>query len=181
MRAHICLLLLTPGIGAWATAALADTVILTVGASDEYRTISAAVSAADADNDPSNYYDIRVTPGTYINDFPYVTRPMTIEVDPLHAGKRVTLKATENLPNEKGIILTTASLTVNGLNFTGAKIIDALGGNGAGIRDQNSGPAASLVVQNSTFTGNQEGILTGQQWQPELKLFPARPLRELRL
>ena len=106
---------------------------------------------------------------------------MTIEVDPLYAGKRATLKATENLPNEKGIILTTASLTVNGLDFTGAKISDALGGNGAGIRDQNSGPAASLVVQNSTFTGNQEGILTGQQWQPELKLFPARPLRELRL
>ena len=35
------------------------------------------------------------------------------------------------------------------------------GGNGAGIRDQNTGPGASLVVQNSTFVGNQEGILTG--------------------
>ena len=161
MRARICLLLLTPGVGVWAMASLANTVILTVGASDKYRTISAAVAAADADNDQSNYYDIRVAPGTYINDFPYVTRPMTIEVDPLHAGKRVTLKATENLPNEKGIILTTASLTVNGLDFTGAKISDALGGNGAGIRDQNSGPGASLVVQNSTFIGNQEGILTG--------------------
>jgi hypothetical protein len=165
MRAPICLLLLTPGAGVWASAALANTVTLTVGASvgasDEYRTISAAVAAADADNDPSNYYDIRVVPGTYINDFPYVTRPMTIEVDPLYAGKRAILKATENLPNEKGIILTTASLTVNGLDFTGAKISDALGGNGAGIRDQNSGPGASLVVQNSTFIGYQEGILTG--------------------
>ena len=64
MRARICLLLLTPGVGGWATAALANTVIVTVGASDEYRTISAAVAAADADNDQSNYYDIRVAPGT---------------------------------------------------------------------------------------------------------------------
>jgi hypothetical protein len=64
MRARICLLLLTPGVGVWAMASLANTVILTVGASDKYRTISAAVAAADADNDQSNYYDIRVAPGT---------------------------------------------------------------------------------------------------------------------
>ena len=65
------------------------------------------------------------------------------------------------MPNEKGIVLTVASLTVNGLIFNGAKIANALGGNGACIRDQNMGPGASLVVQNSTFVGNQEGILTG--------------------
>ena len=112
MRTRICLLLLVPVAGALATNARADTVILTVGAGGQYQRVSSAVSAADADTNPSGYYDIRVLPGTYINDFPYVTRPMTIEVDPLHAGKRVTLKATEDLPNEKGIILTTASLTV---------------------------------------------------------------------
>ena len=161
MRARICLLLLTPAAVAMAPDALADTTILTVGAAGQYPTINAAVAAADADTNPSNYYDIQVMPGTYINDFPYVTRPMTIEVDPLHAGERVTLKATKDLPNEKGIILTTASLTVNGLTFTGAKISDALGGNGAGIRDQITGTGTSLMVQNSTFTGNQEGILTG--------------------
>jgi len=54
-----------------------------------------------------------------------------------------------------------ASLTVNGLTFTGAYIDDSLGGNGASIRDQNTGPGAQLTIQNSTFTCNQEGILTG--------------------
>jgi hypothetical protein len=160
MRTHICLVWLTVGLGTFATAALADTIILTVGPGG-YQTISAAVSAADADTNPSNYYDIQIMPGTFTNDFPYVTRPMTIEVDPRHAGKRVVLKATQNLPNQKGIILTIASLTVNGLTFTGAHISNALGGNGAGIRDQNTGPGAHLMVQNSTFSGNQEGILTG--------------------
>jgi hypothetical protein len=40
-------------------------------------------------------------------------------------------------------------------------IDDSLGGNGAGIRDQNTGPGARLTVLSSTFMANQEGILTG--------------------
>lgn len=100
-------------------------------------------------------------PGTYTNDFPHVTRPMTIEVNPSYAGKRVLLQATEDLPNEKGIILNNANLTIVGLTFQGAHIANSLGGNGAGIRDQNTSNPASLIVRNSTFIGNQEGILTG--------------------
>jgi hypothetical protein len=137
------------------------TLVLTVGPSGQYQTISLAVSAANADTDPNNYYDIQVTPGTYPNDFPVVTRPMTIEVDPNYVGESVVLNATVDLPNQKGIILTFASLTVNGLTFTGAHIANELGGNGAGIRDQNTDPGARLVIQNSVFTGNQEGVLTG--------------------
>ena len=161
MRAKFYSFFLAFGLTACAMAARAQTVVLTVGPSGQYRTISGAVSVADADTDLSHYYDINIIPGTYTNDFPYVTRPMTIEVDPRYPGKQAVLKAIENLPNEKGIILTVASLTVNGLIFNGAKITDVLGGNGAGIRDQNTAPGASLVVQNSTFVGNQEGILTG--------------------
>jgi hypothetical protein len=141
----------------WAIPAFGDTVI-TVGAGGQYQTVSAAVAAADADSNPSNYYVIEVMPGTYTNDFPQVTRPMTIEANPDYAGQPVVLQATEDLPNQKGIILTFASLVVNGLTFTGAQIDDSLGGNGAGIRDESTGPA-HLVVLNSTFTGNQEGIL----------------------
>ena len=63
----------------------------------------------------------------------------------------VVLNATIPLPNEKGIILTTASLTVVGLSFQGATIEDSLGGNGVGIRDQNTGPGARLTVLSSTF------------------------------
>jgi hypothetical protein len=161
MRARFYLLLFIFLPGVPASAARAQTIVLTVGPAGQYQTVSAAVSAADANTDPSRYYDINIAPGTYTNDFPYVTRPMTIEVDPRYPGKHAVLKATENLPNEKGIILTIASLTVSGLVFNGAAIANALGGNGAGIRDQNTGPGASLVVQNSTFVGNQEGILTG--------------------
>jgi hypothetical protein len=161
MRAGISLSLAAM-LGACAAAALGqtNTIVLTVGAGGQYQTISAAVSAADADGNWSNHYDIQVMPGTYTNDFPHVTRPMTIEVNPSYAGRPVVLNATENLPNEKGMILTAASLTVNGLTFSGARIPNAEGGNGAGIRDQNTGPAA-LIVENSIFTGNQEGILTG--------------------
>jgi hypothetical protein len=138
-----------------------NTVVVRVGPGGQYQTISAAVAAADADTDLGNYYDIQVMPGTYMNDFPYVTRPMTIEVDPSSAGGSVVLDATVALPNEKGIILTVASLTVNGLTFTGAQIDNSLGGNGAGIRDQDTSPGATLKILNSTFTGNQEGVLTG--------------------
>ena len=147
-------------LAVYTTQALADTV-LTVGPTGQYRTISDAVTAANVDSNPNEYYVIKVTPWTYTNDFPHVTRSMTIEVDPNYKGQEVLLKATIDLPNRKGIILTDASLTVDGLTFTGAKIANSLGGNGAGIRDQNTGSPASLIVRNSTFTGNQEGILTG--------------------
>jgi hypothetical protein len=160
------LLLLWAGFGVVATSACAGTITLTVGASGshQYRTISAAVAAANADTSVENYYDIQVAPGTYTNDFAVVTRPMTIEVDPRNAGKPVVLQATVPLPNQKGIILTFASLTVDGLTFTGASINNSLGGNGAGIRDQNADGPATLIVRNSTFIGNQEGILTGDDF-----------------
>ena len=140
--------------------AVADT-ILTVGPGGQYTTISSAVAAADSDTSPNNYYVIQVMPGRYVNDFPHVTRPMTIEVNPSYLGRAVVLQATQDLPNQKGIILSDANLTVVGLTFTGAHIANSLGGNGAGIRDQNTSNPASLIVRNSTFTGNQEAILTG--------------------
>ena len=159
MRLHLCLWSAGMACALGVAPALADTV-LTVGPGGQYQSISAAVAQADTDTDPGNYYVIDIMPGTYTNDFPTVTRPMTIEVNPAFAGQPVVLQATEPLPNQKGIILTFASLTVNGLTFTGAYIDEWLGGNGAGIRDQNTGPA-SLVIMNSTFTNNQEGVLSG--------------------
>jgi hypothetical protein len=164
MRAS--LLLLGAAFTLLPTKVNADDIILTVGPNAQYQTLSGAVAAANADTDASNYYDIQVAPGTYPNDFSEVTRPMTIEVDPNYAGQPVVLQATVPLPNQKGIILTFASLRVSGLTFTGAYIDNGLGGNGAGIRDQigvfdQTPSPASLIVENSTFIGNQEGILTG--------------------
>jgi hypothetical protein len=131
--------------------------IFTVGPSGDYATISAAVSAADSD--PSTAYVIEVTPGTYTNDFSVVTHAMTIEVDPDNPGQ-VLLIATVPPPNQKGIITTSASLTVNGLTFKGAAVDEAAGSNGAGIRDQAIG-AATLDIENSIFEDDQDGILTG--------------------
>jgi len=39
-------------------------------------------ATAYADTDPGNYHTVIVVPGTYRNDFPEVTRLMTIQVDP---------------------------------------------------------------------------------------------------
>jgi hypothetical protein len=127
-------------------------------------TLKAAVAIANADTDLANLYDLRLAPGTYLNDFaPTITRPMIIEGTAGAAS--TTLKATQALPNQKGLLYTIASLTVRGLTLTGAFISNALGGNGAAIRDQigtgGSPKNGTLAVQNSIIRDNQEGILTG--------------------
>ncbi len=124
--------------------AVANNLTLSVGPGKTYPTISAAVSTADHDTNPNNYYIISVTPGIYTNDFPQVTRPMTIQTAVI--GRPVVLNATEALPNEKGIILNLSNLTVNGLTFQGAEISNGLGGNGAGIRDQNVSTANPYLI-----------------------------------
>ena len=140
--------------------AVAGNVILVVGPGQTYPSVSSAVVKADGDTNAANYYTIEVTPGTYTNDFSTVTRPMTIEFRVV--GQPVVLNATASPPNQKGIILNLSNLTVNGLTFQGSQIPNGSGGNGAGIRDQNvSTTTPYLIVLNSAFINNQEGILTG--------------------
>jgi hypothetical protein len=155
-------------------AADAATIVISVGPGGQYQTIGDAVTAANGDPDLGNYYVINVMPGTYLNDFAEVTRPMTISSDPAFPGQRAILKATVPLPNEKGIILTFASLRVRGLIFEGARIADSLGGNGAGIRDQQTGPSARLVVEGSIFLNNQEGILQGDDLDETITIVNSR-------
>jgi hypothetical protein len=78
------------------------TIVLTVGPRGQYQTISDAVSTADADPNPSNYYHVQVMPGTYTNDFPVMTRPMTIEVNPDYVSQNVVLNATPDLDSRTG-------------------------------------------------------------------------------
>lgn len=121
-------------------------------------TLSAAVALANADKDLANSYDLRLAPGVYLNDFaPEIIRPMTIEG--VGGAAQTILRATQDVPNQKGLLLTVASLTVRGLTVAGAFIADALGGNAAGIRDQSAG-ASTLRIADSVFDGNQNGILT---------------------
>ncbi|HUK59163.1 MAG TPA: right-handed parallel beta-helix repeat-containing protein [Stellaceae bacterium] len=126
--------------------------VLTVGAGQEYSTLTAAVAASH------NGDTIDVQPGTYVNDFPTVTDSITIE----SVGGMAYFKATEPPTNLKAILtvgLSAASninVTVIGLGFEGAAISAADGGNAAGIRFQ----SGNLTVEDCYFQGNQMGILT---------------------
>jgi hypothetical protein len=162
------------GLGGADPAADAATIFIDVGPGGQHQTISGAVTAANGDANPDSYYVINVVPGTYLNDFAEVTRPMTIRSDPAFPGRRTILKATVPLPNQKAIILTFASLHVRGLVFEGARIANSLGGNGAGIRDQQTGPGARLVVENSIFRHNQEGILQGNDFDEAITIVNSR-------
>lgn len=122
-------------------------------------TLQAAVARANADT--ANSYTIALASGVYSDPDLHVSRSMTLDaVD----NRGAVLLGSASLPNQKGLIVADGvgtHLTVDGLVFQGAHISDADGGNGAGIRDQTSGAASGLTISNSSFIGNQEGILTG--------------------
>jgi hypothetical protein len=119
--------------------------VLTVGAGGEFKTIGAAVAAA------ANGDLILIQPGIYTNDFADITAQVTIA----GAGGLVELDATTAPPNEKGIFVVDANVTIDNLVFQGAAIPDEDGGNGAGIRYQ----GGVMVLNNDAFIGNQDGIL----------------------
>ena len=100
-----------------AFAATAETIVLPVGPSQTFTTIAAAINAANGDNNPANYYVITVAPGTYTNDTAIATRPMTIEA--ATPGSSVILNETVDLPNQKGILISFAEMTIDGLTFRG--------------------------------------------------------------
>ena len=112
--------------------AAAGTIVLTVGPRQQFSTIAAAVSAANGDDNSANYYVIAIAPGTYTNDTATVNRPMTIEA--AQPGSAVILNETVTLTNLKGILISYAPLTVDGLTFQNASIPANQGANGAGIR-----------------------------------------------
>ena len=137
------------GVGLCALAALGATpaaaASLTVGPGQAYATIAAAV-AASRDGDT-----VVVLPGTYVDDYAEIRTRITLR----GTAGRTVLKATTNSPNRKGILLTDTDITISGLTFTGARVSDDDGGNGAGIRYQ----GGNLTVSNCYFYNNQEGLL----------------------
>ena len=116
--------------------------VLTVGADKQYATVASAV-AATQDGDT-----VLVDAGTYTNDFFTTFHDITLQ----SVGGLAILSATETPPNGKAIITTENSITIDGFGFTGAAVPDA---NGAGIRYE----AGNMVVRNSVFWNNQDGIL----------------------
>ncbi len=115
---------------------------LTVGFGQQYATIGAAV-AASRDGDV-----LQVQAGLYINDFATINTKITLQ----GVGGMVKMVETNWLDSDKGILITNTDVTVDHFEFMGAI---GSSGNGAGIRYQ----SGSLVVTNSYFHDNQEGIL----------------------
>ncbi len=116
--------------------------ILTVGSGQEFTTIHDAVAASN------NGDTIYVQAGTYVNDFATINTKISI----IGVGGMVNLVDTGTIPNGKGIFVVNNDLTIDHLEFSGAKVTDM---NGAGIRYQ----AGNLTVTNSYFHDNQNGIL----------------------
>ena len=118
---------------------------VTVGPGKQYATVSAAVAAASGGD------EIDVSAGTYTNDFSNITVPLTL----VAVGGRVLLRATEDVPNEKGIWVTSADVTATGFDFAGARTTNEAGQNAAGIRYQ----GGNLTLHACWFHNNQEGLL----------------------
>jgi hypothetical protein len=67
----------------------------------------------------------------------------------------VNWRATKNIPNGKALLITDADTTINGIAFLNAKVTNADGQNGAGIRYQ----GGNLVLFQCLFRNNQDGLL----------------------
>jgi hypothetical protein len=124
--------------------------------------LNSAINAANLDPGST----IFLAPGTYSGgELPNILASLSIALDPAFGAPAGSAILNTTPTGEKGLLtvpsgLSDISLSVNGLTFQNATISDADGGNAAGIRFQSAGPS-SLLVTNSTFLGNQNGILTG--------------------
>lgn len=119
---------------------------LTVGPGQKYATIAAAVAAAhDGDT-------IDVMAGTYVNDFAEIASRVTLRA----MGGQVALVATRNIPNGKGILITDTDVSIQGFSFSGARVSNADGANGAGLRYQ----GGNLSIIDCYFVNNQDGLLS---------------------
>lgn len=121
---------------------------LTVGAGEEFPTISAAVTMSQADD------TILVQAGTYTNDFATISHNLVIK----GVGGLASVVATEPPPNLKAIFDVGApgvQVEIDNLAFSGAAVSSGDGGNGAGIRYE----GGSLALNSDYFFGNQDGLL----------------------
>ena len=131
----------------------ANGAILEVGPGKTYAVPSAAITAAhDGDT-------IRIDPaGSYDNDVAEIAHDrLTIESS---GERRVKIKTDGRVFGRKGIWVFAGGhqgLTIRGIEFSGAKIADADGANGAGLRSQGT----DLTVTDCRFHDNQDGILGG--------------------
>ncbi len=130
---------------------IASAATLTVGPGKTYQKVKDAVAAAKAGD------TIEVDAGEYVDDISSIkVNDLTIR----GVGGRPHLKATVPPPNKKGIFvieLGVGPVTLENLEFSGSRISEGDGNNGAGVRAQGT----DLRVQGCSFHDNQNGILAG--------------------
>lgn len=137
----------------WGTALATNTI--RVGPTNAIKTIAmAAATARDGDV-------FEVESGDYRGDVAVWNKDnITLRA----VGGRVRLMADGMAAEGKAIwVLQGARMTVEGFDFSGAQVPDR---NGAGIRLEKG----HLTVRNSTFTNNQNGILTADNPNAELEI-----------
>ncbi|MGZ3919486.1 MAG: T9SS type A sorting domain-containing protein [Bacteroidia bacterium] len=128
-----------------------------VGASQTYTTPSAIVNLVQ-DNDT-----IKFDAGVYLNDPVTWTKKKLVFIGLGTGSNRSVMKWNAgDISNGKGLWVfanpaSTGTITVDNIVFDGARVSDANGGNGAGIRYQ----AMNLNIRNCLFTSCQNGILEG--------------------
>lgn len=123
---------------------------LTVGPGKQFSTIGAAVAAAGA----CGYIDVDA--GIYLNESITTSKNLFLRgvggLAHIKWGTGDYRTNTANIPNGKGLLVTSGNSTVENFEFSGAKVADE---NGAGIRYE----GGSLTLRNVHSHDNQNGIL----------------------
>lgn len=130
-----------------AALAPAQAAVLTMGVGQSFTTLADAIAAASPGD------TIQVLAGTYVDQTATVDKPLIVQG--IGGTPVFTQSAGAELANRKGFLIVNTDATIDNLAFSGASVSDADGSNGAGIRYQ----GGNLVVRNSIFSGNQDGIL----------------------
>jgi hypothetical protein len=133
-----------------ATPAAAAT--LMVGPDQTYKVPSQAAAVAQPGD------TIIITPSTYHDCAVWTADNITIE-----ASANGVLLSKTVCQNKAIFVIPANNVTVSGITFSGAVSTD---GNGAGIRSE----GANLTVNNSTFSYNQEGILSANNAQSTITI-----------
>ncbi|MDB5367460.1 MAG: putative pectin lyase [Rhodospirillales bacterium] len=104
---------------------------------------------ADAVRHASPGDELVLAPTRFVDESATIDKNLTLTGVP----GRTVLAATKPLANGKAILIVRGDVTVRGVGFEGARVPEQ---NGAGIRVERG---ASLDLDKSSFTGNQDGIL----------------------
>jgi uncharacterized protein (TIGR03437 family) len=134
----------------------ASAATLQVGASRTYKTPCAAIAAAATGD------TIEIDAETYVADYCTISRS---NLKLVGVGGRPRVDAAGAPSNRKAIwVIAGNNTTIENIEFTGARLTEADGANGAGIRQEGH----NLTVRDCYFHDNDDGILTGADSSSEI-------------